>query len=694
MALVGALGLFAAAPAQADVWSATLTPQTLRNMALGCANSRLEHAKRCSTATTLSDDDFTVGGASYSVQFISLNNRVFLAIAFDAQISTALNLCVGSTSFPLTVGSTTSRWLSRDLTWTAGTPVSLSIGVASSCASQSSNANLSGLTASSSTRADGTFTPLTLTPSTFSAGTTSYAATVADTITHAKLTPTVADTGKATVAVQGTTVTSGSASIAIALSEGANAITVRVTAESGTTKDYTVTVTRQAPQPIAPNAPPGLTVTPGDGELTARWTAPPGVNVSRYEAQIKLKSASLWPGTDTDATGTSHTFRGLVNGSAYQVRVRTVAVGQSTPSDWSASVEGTPRAPRATPTVLLSASPNPVNEGSPVTVTATLSAALTRNVDIPVTLTDDSAEPSDHGTLPSFIAITAGSTASSVQITTMQDADDEDETFTVALDTANLPSSVTAGSPASVRITIDDGGGGRTTRSSDASLRGLLISAGSLTFDPARTSYAVAVAHEVESVQVTPTVNHAAATVAVNGAAVASGTPSGSIALSVGENAVEVVVTAEDGTTRTYRVTVTRRMKTPSSDASLTGLLISAGSLTFDPARTSYAVAVAHEVESVQVTPTVNHAGATVAVNGAAVASGTPSGSIALSVGENAVEVVVTAEDGATRTYRVTVTRGAKILGAAEKEHVDKVGTALLGLDDPGVYPPAGGTNQ
>ena len=70
--------------------------------------------------------------------------------------------------------------------------------------------------------------------------------------THARLTPTVADTGKATVTVQGTAVTSGRPSAPIALGVGANALTVRVTAEDGTTKDYTVTVTRQAQTQATP----------------------------------------------------------------------------------------------------------------------------------------------------------------------------------------------------------------------------------------------------------------------------------------------------------------------------------------------------------------------------------------------------------------------------------------------------------
>ena len=49
-----------------------------------------------------------------------------------------------------------------------------------------------------------------------------------------------------------------------------------------------------------------------------------------------------------------------------------------------------------TPTVHLSASPNPMAEGSSMTVTARLSAQLSNSLTIPLTLTDGSAEPTDH----------------------------------------------------------------------------------------------------------------------------------------------------------------------------------------------------------------------------------------------------------------------------------------------------------
>ena len=63
---------------------------------------------------------------------------------------------------------------------------------------QSSDADLSGLRVSTHNGFRGTFTPLALTPSTFSASTTSYTATVPYEAKYLKLTPVLADTAKAT----------------------------------------------------------------------------------------------------------------------------------------------------------------------------------------------------------------------------------------------------------------------------------------------------------------------------------------------------------------------------------------------------------------------------------------------------------------------------------------------------------------
>ena len=101
-----------------------------------------------------------------------------------------------------------------------------------------------------------------------------------------------------------------------------------------------------------------------------------------------------------------------------------------------------------------------------------------------------------------------------------------------------------------------------------------------------------------------------------------------------------------------------------SSDADLSGLTLSAGTL--DPAfardSLAYTATVANSTTSLTVTPTSNHNGATITVNGTSVSSGSASSAISLSVGENTITIVVTAEDGKmTKTYTVTVERGVNI---------------------------------
>jgi pectate lyase len=104
-------------------------------------------------------------------------------------------------------------------------------GCGDSSSKSSLSAELTGLVLSS-----GTITP------NFSAGTASYAAAVAFSVDSITVTPTAADSG-ATVAVNGTAVSSGIASGEISLSEGINKVEVLVS-RSGKTKTYTVDVTR------------------------------------------------------------------------------------------------------------------------------------------------------------------------------------------------------------------------------------------------------------------------------------------------------------------------------------------------------------------------------------------------------------------------------------------------------------------
>ena len=142
---------------------------------------------------------------------------------------------------------------------------------------------------------------------------------------------------------------------------------------------------------------------------------------------------------------------------------------------------------------------------------------------------------------------------------------------------------------------------------------------------------------------------------------VRSGESGPAVGLAVGANVLVVKTTAGTGAEKTYAVTVTRQAAAPPppGTASLSALALSAGALGFAPETSTYATTVPYAVGSLMVTPTAGDSGATVTVNGVEVASGEASAPVALVAGETRIEVVVTAADGTTtRTYTVTVTRG------------------------------------
>ena len=100
-----------------------------------------------------------------------------------------------------------------------------------------------------------------------------------------------------------------------------------------------------------------------------------------------------------------------------------------------------------------------------------------------------------------------------------------------------------------------------TTLSNNANLASLALNAGSMVpgFAKATTTYLATVPFATASVSVTPTTDHPAASVKINGNPVVSGAASAAVTLPVGNTALTTVVTAQDGiTTKTYIITVTR----------------------------------------------------------------------------------------------------------------------------------------
>ncbi|MDO5392640.1 MAG: cadherin-like beta sandwich domain-containing protein [Eubacteriales bacterium] len=225
--------------------------------------------------------------------------------------------------------------------------------------------------------------------------------------------------------------------------------------------------------------------------------------------------------------------------------------------------------------------------------------------------------------------------------------------------------------------------------SAENTLSALSISQGTLTpaFDKNITSYSAQVESSVESITVTPVCADAKASVKVNGKVTASGQDSETIALKEGENQISVVVTAENGTEKTYTITVTRA-KALSANAELEQLTISAGTLSpaFSADTKNYTAVVENAADSLAVNAKAED-GATVTVNGKATSE-----KVALKVGYNTIKIQVTAEDGKTTdTYTIKVTRvvpkNYKITISGKKYQVTNArstkGTvAITGLSD------------
>lgn len=122
--------------------------------------------------------------------------------------------------------------------------------------------------------------------------------------------------------------------------------------------------------------------------------------------------------------------------------------------------------------------------------------------------------------------------------------------------------------------------------------------------------------------------------------------------LSVGVNTVVLTVTAANGASRRYTISVTRQPDpnvTLSSDASLSELTPSTGQLSpaFSPEITEYAVYVPYETSKISLSATARDSKAL----------GVTQPDASLKEGDNLLTVTCTAEDGTTRDYTVHVVR-------------------------------------
>ena len=506
----------------------------------------------------------------------------------------------------------------------------------------SADATLSGLALSEGA---------TLSPS-FDSATTAYSATVASSVSSITVVaiPTVSS---ATATIGGADATSGHS---VALQVGANTISVLVTAEDGTTRTYTLLITRGEPLSdeamlsalslSAVHATDSVVLSPAFAPSTLVYTAQvgsaTGVVTVTATAQDAGARVAITP-ADSDAQTAGHQVR-LPSYGNNPISIEITAQDGVTKSRYVLTV---------------------IRLEPPLSTDATLSSlTLSAGTLSPAFAPDETSYTASVAPSVSSLTIRAETTASGATVAYTVGDVDVGSIHQVAL-------SVGVGTT-TIRVTVTAADG--TTKKTytltvtrapqpaeDATLSALTLSVGTLSpaFVKDKTQYTASVGHTVTNLTVTPTPTVAQASAEIDGFDARAGYR---VALQVGQNTITVTVTAADGTTqKTYTLTVTRAPP-PANDATLRSLTLSAVPLSpaFAPDETSYTASVAPSVSvsslTIRAIPTAS--GATVAYTPADADANTPGHQLRLDAGENTIRVVVTAQDGVTqRTYTLTVIR-------------------------------------
>ena len=533
-----------------------------------------------------------------------------------------------------------------------------------------------------------------------------YAAIVPVSVTQTRVSPTLSHSGaRYEVKMGGIQYADG----VVPLSEGRNVISVHVVAADGVVSHiYTVAVTRGGPTPT-PTSPPAPEPTPiltpmpsSDVSLShlslSGVTLEPAFSSDRYSytASVPNSVAATTVSARTTHPDASYVIRRGIGGNVIFGTTVSLSVGSNaivvvvTSSDGERHAAHIVRVTRAYQPSPPSPTPEPTPTTTPtpssdVTLSAlslsdaTLEPAFspdrysyTASVPVSVTQTRVSPTLSHSGAryeiklggvqyTDGVVPLSEGRNVISVHIVAANGV--ASHVYTVAV-TRGGPTPTPTPTPEPTPVTTP-------IPSSDVSLSHLSLSG--VTLEPAfssdRYSYTASVPNSVAATTVSARTTHPDASYVIRrgiGGNVIFGSV---VSLSVGSNAIVVVVTSADGERHAaHIVRVTRAYQsspsptptpTLSPDVTLSDLSLSDATLepAFSSDRYSYTASVPTSVTQTRVTPTLSRSGARYEIKLGGVQY--PDGVVPLSEGRNVISVHVVAADGvASHVYTVAVTRG------------------------------------
>ncbi len=422
----------------------------------------------------------------------------------------------------------------------------------------------------------------------FSANTTSYTLTVPSTVTSVNVIAEANDT-LATVTGDGNKT----------LSIGSNTATVKVKAESGAEKTYTITITRKNNDATLKSLSlSGVTLTPTFASGTTSYTA-----------TVPFATTSTTVSAETNDTKATVTGTGS----------KTLAVGENTIS------------------LLVKAEDTNVTKTYRVVVTR---AEASTNVNLADLKVDGVTVPGFNKNTNEYTLTPVAANKSSINIT----ATAEDTTATI---TGTGTKTLSTGNNSfDVVVKAQDGTTINTYTinvkrlSNDALLKSLSVTSnpsGSLvpSFASGTIEYTYTVGPNVTEVNIEGVANATTSTVTGNGTYNPQEV-----------NKAVLTVKAEDGTEKNYTINL---LRSKSTDNTLKALSVEGYTITpsFSANTTSYTLTVPSTVENVNIIAEANDTKATV----------TGDGNKDLTIGANTASVKVKAESGAEKTYTITITR-------------------------------------